>query len=134
MSTHKTLQITFKTADAMEALKTAIPAMASGFNINTTQGDISLNDGDATAVMALVIELAQRRIAGAEPAPAIAGATTYNHAFTVAFEVAGSTSEDGEKVSAEQMRDAIRIRVNTLMSNNEMVEAVGLPYDTYCEA
>ncbi|WP_040107380.1 hypothetical protein [Azotobacter chroococcum] len=59
MSRH--LQVTFKPADAKEALNKAIPSMATGFNINTVHGDFSLHGDDAKTVMNLVAELAQRR-------------------------------------------------------------------------
>lgn len=60
-------------------------------------------------------------------------APTYNHAFTIAFTVAGSKSEDGEDVTAEQMAAALQQRIKDLMANNEMLEAVGAPFDTYEE-
>ncbi|SEJ61356.1 hypothetical protein SAMN04244579_04914 [Azotobacter beijerinckii] len=47
MSRH--LQVTFKSADAKEALNKAIPSMATGFNINTVHGDFSLHGDDARA-------------------------------------------------------------------------------------
>lgn len=58
---------------------------------------------------------------------------TYNHAFTIAFTVAGSKAEDGEDVTAEQMAAALQKRINDLMANNEMLEAVGAPFDTFEE-
>ena len=62
-----------------------------------------------------------------------AQAKTFNHAFTIAFEVGGSTTEDGADVTAEQMAEALRKRIADLMANGEMLEAVGGPYDTYPE-
>lgn len=58
---------------------------------------------------------------------------TYNHAFTIAFSVPGSKCPDGEDVTAEQMAAALQLRIKDLMANNEMLEAVGAPYDTYKE-
>lgn len=66
-------------------------------------------------------------------AQSAAPAKTYNHAFTIAFEVGGSTNKDGEDVSAEQMVAALRKRIADLMANGEMLEAVGGPNDTYAE-
>ncbi len=59
--------------------------------------------------------------------------TTYNHAFTIAFSVAGSMSEDGEDVTAEQMVAALQMRIKDLMANNELLEAVGGPFDSFKE-
>jgi len=56
----------------------------------------------------------------------------YNHAFDVAFAVV-SNDPDGEDVTAEMMRDALLKRVETLMADGEMIEAVGCPFDTYEE-
>ncbi len=54
---------------------------------------------------------------------------TYNHAFTIAFEVPGSTREDGEDVTAQQLRAAIMRRIASI-PDAEMLEACGAPYDT----
>jgi hypothetical protein len=58
---------------------------------------------------------------------------TYNHAFTIAFSVGGSTHPEGEDVTQEQLAIAILKRIADLVNNNELVEAVGLPFDTYEE-
>lgn len=58
---------------------------------------------------------------------------TYNHAFTIAFSVPGSKCPDGEDVTAEQMAAALQLRIKDLMANNEMLEAVGAPFDTFEE-
>lgn len=58
---------------------------------------------------------------------------TYNHAFTVAFEVRGSTDPNGEDVTAKQLHDALRTRIIDLMAAGEMLEAVGIPFNTYVE-
>jgi hypothetical protein len=60
--------------------------------------------------------------------------TTYNHAYTIAFELAGCTDETGESVTASQLIIALEKRLNNLKANgNEIIEATGLPYDTYEE-
>lgn len=56
--------------------------------------------------------------------------TRYNHAFSLAFEVI-SSKEDGSDVTQEQLALAIRKRVSNLIDNNEMLEAVGPPFDTF---
>jgi hypothetical protein len=58
---------------------------------------------------------------------------TYNHAYTLAFSVSNSTHPEGEDVTQTQLAIAILRRVADLVNNNEMVEAVGLPFDTYEE-
>lgn len=132
MGIQQQLQVTYKQAHAKDAIKRAIPAMALGFNVNTSEGDFSLHGEDALAVMHLVRELAERR-AGGVKALSADGVKTYDHAFTVGFSVAGSADESGEDVTAEQMRDALRARINSLMDNKEMLEAVGAPFDTFAE-
>lgn len=59
--------------------------------------------------------------------------TTYNHAYSIAFEVPGSTDEHGEDVTQEQMISAMLRRLANLIDNNEVVEAADCPYDTYEE-
>lgn len=60
---------------------------------------------------------------------------TYNHAFTLAFEVSGSTDPEGEDVTVEDFRKAIMRRMANLDSAGEFEwkEAIGAPYDTYDE-
>jgi hypothetical protein len=55
----------------------------------------------------------------------------YNHAFEVAFEV--ETEHTGEEVTAEELLAGITERVRDLRQECEadIVEACGLPYDTY---
>ena len=60
--------------------------------------------------------------------------TTYNHAYTLAFALGGSTDEAGEDFTPEQLRNAILKRVEDLMNNDELLEALGSPFDTYVEA
>lgn len=59
-------------------------------------------------------------------------ATTYNHAFTIAFEVSGSTDRAGEDVIASQLRTAILKRIYSV-HDEELIEACGAPYDTFEE-
>jgi hypothetical protein len=57
---------------------------------------------------------------------------TYNHAYTFAFEVRGSTDEEGEDIKGAQLRAAIVSRLSKL-SDEELCEACGAPYDTFEE-
>lgn len=52
-------------------------------------------------------------------------ARTYNHAYTIAFSVSGSRCEDGEDVTAQQMADALKLRVDDLMAKGHLLHAVG---------
>ncbi len=53
----------------------------------------------------------------------------YNHACTLAFEVI-SHDETGQDLTGPMLRNAIATRLYSL-PDEELVEAVGLPYDTY---
>lgn len=55
----------------------------------------------------------------------------YNHMYTIAFEVV-NTSPDGEETTAEEIREAVLKRVNSI-PDSEVLEAVGGPDDTYEE-
>lgn len=55
------LRVSYSPKEAKEALKRAIPAMESGFNVNTSQGDFCLVGEDAKQVMELVAEIARKR-------------------------------------------------------------------------
>lgn len=58
----------------------------------------------------------------------------YNHAFTLAFTVI--TPNDGENVTAQELRDAVSRRLIELRvdgDHDEIIEACGLPFDTYIE-
>lgn len=57
---------------------------------------------------------------------------TYNHAFDIAFAVQGSTDADGEDVTAAMLRAAVISRLKE-MTDDELVEAVGAPFDSYLE-
>lgn len=58
---------------------------------------------------------------------------SFNHAFTVAFEVSGSKCPEGEDVTADQLEAALTRRIKSLMDSGEMLEAVGAPFDTHEE-
>lgn len=55
----------------------------------------------------------------------------YNHAFTIAFEC-HSNAERGDDVTGAQLRNALLRRLRRI-SDEEMIEACGLPYDTFEE-
>ena len=55
--------------------------------------------------------------------------TRYDHAFTIAFSLV-SSDPSGRDVTPAQLRAAILTRLATL-SDNELIEAVGAPYDSY---
>lgn len=54
----------------------------------------------------------------------------YNHAFTIAFCL--DTDYEGDKVPAYELIEALERRLHDLKQNpSEIIEAVGLPYDSY---
>lgn len=54
----------------------------------------------------------------------------YNHAFTIAFSL--ETDYEGDRVPAHELIAALEDRLKDLKQNpDEIIEAVGLPYDTY---
>lgn len=58
---------------------------------------------------------------------------TYNHMFTVAFSIPGSTTEDGSDISNAQYLEALIKRAIDLYEHDEFEEALGGPDDTYQE-
>lgn len=66
---------------------------------------------------------------------------TYDHAYTLAFSIGGSTHPQGDDLTEQQLAAAILRRVADLLSNGykrsptqtELHEAVGAPYDTFEE-
>lgn len=60
-------------------------------------------------------------------------AKTYSHAYTIAFELSGSTCEEGSDVTPEQLIAALRARINDIEKKNEVEEAIGAPFDTHEE-
>lgn len=59
--------------------------------------------------------------------------TTYNHAFSLAFEIGGSTDPDGGDITAEMIRKAITRRITEISDDELVLEAVGCPWDTHEE-
>mgnify|MGYP007135081995 CR=1 FL=1 len=61
--------------------------------------------------------------------------TTYNHAYTIAFEVAGSKDPDGEDVTADVLKVALLKRIEDMDSSGDLewLEAVGAPFDSHEE-
>jgi len=55
---------------------------------------------------------------------------TYNHMYTIAFEVKGSICDEGEDVTAQQLCNALMMRVERL-ADDEWLEAVGAPDDSF---
>lgn len=58
----------------------------------------------------------------------------YNHAFSIGFEV--KTDNEGDKVTAQELmtgllRRAYEMGANLLTGGDEIIEACGLPFDTY---
>ena len=62
MSTQKLLRVSYCAADAALALKTLIPAMDAGFNVNTCQDDFSVGGADAHALARWLSKRLQRRL------------------------------------------------------------------------
>ena len=61
---------------------------------------------------------------------------TYNHAFDLAFEVKGSSYEDGYeclKCEKSAIIEALYERVAGIFETEEYIEAFGC-FDTYCES
>ncbi len=56
---------------------------------------------------------------------------TYNHMFTIAFTVV--TPNNGENVTADELRKGLHNRLLNLAAGDEIIEACGLPHDTYIE-
>jgi len=66
--------------------------------------------------------------------------TTYNHAYTIAFEVPGSTCEDASDVTHERLMQCLLARLSRLSNpsvpshyGESMVDACDAPFDTYEE-
>ncbi len=57
------LRVSFSTKDATQALKAAVPAMRSGFNVSTHRGNMSVNGDDARALGELLEERIRHRLA-----------------------------------------------------------------------
>ena len=59
--------------------------------------------------------------------------TTWNHAFTLAFAIGGSTTEDGSDITDEQIKTAIMERVNELCNEGALQDHLDFPFDSYEE-
>lgn len=57
------VRVSFSTKDATQALKAEVPAMRSGFNVNTYRGNMSVNGDDAQALANLLEERLRHRLA-----------------------------------------------------------------------
>ena len=55
----------------------------------------------------------------------------YNHAFTIAFSI--ESDNDGENVTAKELKDGLFKKAQEFLTSDdiEILEACGLPYDTY---
>lgn len=55
----------------------------------------------------------------------------YNHAFDIAFSV--ETDNEGDKVTADELKAGLAQRLANLLASDdvEIIEACGLPFDTY---
>ena len=72
---------------------------------------------------ATVAEFASRR------EPAVAAGALYNHAYDIAFSIETSDPSGGT-TTGPQFREAVQRRLAAL-SDDELIEAVGLPFDSY---
>jgi len=59
--------------------------------------------------------------------------TTYNHAYSLGFEVPGSSDPDGLDVTDDQMLTALLKRIANIIEHSEIQEAINCPFDTYEE-
>lgn len=112
-----------------EALHIAITCLATV----TADGSEPFGDHEWDDVSVCVCPACQHVATVADftkaPEPEGAPPTLCNHAFDIAFSV--ETSEpSGASTSAQQFRDAIAKRLASL-SDDELVEAVGQPFDSY---
>lgn len=55
----------------------------------------------------------------------------YNHAFDIAFEVV--TDHEADEVTPEEIVNALMRRIISIQETGEVLEAVGLPFDSYEE-
>lgn len=60
------LRVSYSMQDASEALSAAVPAMLSGFNVNTHAGNMSVNGDDAQALADLLAERLRHRLVSLE--------------------------------------------------------------------
>ena len=57
------LRVSYSAKDAWAALKTMIPSMAFGFNVNTHCGNFAVHDEEAQAMATILAEIINRRLA-----------------------------------------------------------------------
>lgn len=58
----------------------------------------------------------------------------YSHAFDLSFVVVTDklcNEEEGSFPTPREIADAIRARVDQLLEDDDLIEAIGLPWDTY---
>lgn len=60
--TQRLLRVSYSIEDAAAALKVAVPAMRSGFNVNTRAGDLAVCAEDAQALAELLAERLSIRV------------------------------------------------------------------------
>ncbi len=56
----------------------------------------------------------------------------FNHAFTIAFSIV-SDADDGSDISPEIFEKVIIERAKSLYREEQLIEAIGAPFDTYEE-
>lgn len=56
---------------------------------------------------------------------------TFNHAYTIAFSIV-SNHREGDDIVPQAFRHAVLNRLAAL-TDDELIEAVGMPFDTYEE-
>lgn len=66
MRQQRLLRISYSDRDAREALKSMIPSMKSGFNVNAVHGDFSVDGADAKALADLLVERIASRLEDAK--------------------------------------------------------------------
>lgn len=70
------LRVSYSMQEAAQALKTAVPAMRSSFNINTRAGNMSLYGDDAQALADVLEERLRHRLASVKRASRKSPAST----------------------------------------------------------
>ena len=66
MREQRLLRVSFSNRDARRSLSLVVPAMASGFNVDTFRGRMSVNGEDAVALAELLAQRIEARLAGAK--------------------------------------------------------------------
>ena len=70
-------------------------------------------------------------VGGLDVKKAIVKLPKYNHAFTIAFSI--ESDNDGENVTAKELKDGLFKKAQEFLTSDdiEILEACGLPYDTF---